>query len=61
MIKSMHDPMQIELAAEQKIALETQHSQCRDCHGYDKIQCVRLSAQNWSTAMITQSMETTVP
>lgn len=55
--------MKIELTAEQRIALEAQHRQSRERHVCDRIRCVLLSAQGWSTTMIAESQlihETTV-
>lgn len=55
--------MNIELTVEQRSALEAQHHKCRDRRVCDRIRCVLLSAQGWSTAMIAQSQlihETTV-
>ena len=55
--------MNIELTAEQRSALEAQHRKCRDRRVCDRIRCVLLSAQGWSTSMIAQSQlihETTV-
>ncbi|HEM7134304.1 TPA: hypothetical protein U2I51_003813 [Providencia rettgeri] len=47
--------MNIELTIEQKCALEAQHCKCRDRRVCDRLRCVLLSAQGWSTAMIAQS------
>lgn len=44
--------MNVELSPEQIKALEALHRQSRDC---DRIRCVLLSAQGWSTTMIAQS------
>lgn len=55
--------MNIRLSPEQIAALEAQHRQCRDRRVCDRIRCVLLSAQGWSTTMIAQSQlihETTV-
>lgn len=55
--------MKIDLTAEQKRALEAQHRKCRDRRICDRIRCVLLSAEGWSTRMIAQSQridETTV-
>lgn len=55
--------MNIKLSPEQIVALEAQHRQSRDRRVCDRIRCVLLSAQGWSTAMIAQSQlihETTV-
>lgn len=55
--------MNIRLSPEQIAALEAQHRQSRDRRVCDRIRCVLLSAQGWSTAMIAQSQlihETTV-
>ena len=55
--------MNIELTIEQKSALEAQHRKCRDRRVCDRIRCVLLSAQGWSSSMIAQSQlihETTV-
>lgn len=55
--------MNIELSPEQKHALEAQHRKCRDRRICDRIRCVLLSAEGWSTRMIAQSQridETTV-
>lgn len=55
--------MNIRLSPEQISALEAQHRQSRDRRVCDRIRCVLLSAQGWSTAMIAQSQlihETTV-
>lgn len=55
--------MNIRLSPEQIAALEAQHRQRRDRRVCDRIRCVLLSAQGWSTAMIAQSQlihETTV-
>lgn len=55
--------MNIELTAEQKVALEAQHRKCRDRRVCDRIRCVLLSAEGWSARMIAQSQridETTV-
>jgi len=63
MIKIMLEPMNIELTAEQKAALETLQRQSRDHHVRDRVRCVLLSSEGWSTAMIAQSQrihETTV-
>ena len=53
----------IRLTVEQKLALELQHKNSRDCHVRDKIRCVLLSAEGSTTCMIAQSQfihETTV-
>lgn len=55
--------MNIELTAEQKRDLEDMHRKSRDHRVRDRIRCVLLSAQGWSTGMIAQSQlihETTV-
>lgn len=55
--------MNIELTIEQKRALEAQHRKCRDRRICDRIRCVLLSAEGWSTRLIAQSQridETTV-
>ncbi|EHP1714783.1 IS630 family transposase [Salmonella enterica subsp. enterica serovar Javiana] len=55
--------MKVELTAEQKAALEHLQHQSRDHHVRDRIRCVLLSSEGWSTAMIAQSQrihETTV-
>lgn len=55
--------MKIDLTAEQKRVLEAQHRKCRDRRICDRIRCVLLSAEGWSTRMIAQSQridETTV-
>lgn len=55
--------MNIRLSSEQIAALEAQHRQSRDRRVCDRIRCVLLSAQGWSTAIIAQSQlihETTV-
>ncbi|QZY97683.1 IS630 family transposase [Pantoea dispersa] len=55
--------MNIRLSPEQIAALEAQHRLSRDRRVCDRIRCVLLSAQGWSTAMIAQSQlihETTV-
>lgn len=52
-----------ELSPKQIAALEAQHRQSRDRRVCDRIRCVLLSAQGWSTAMIAHSQlihETTV-
>jgi transposase len=59
----MLDNMNIELSSEQKRALEALHRKCRDHRVRDRIRCVLLSAEGWSTRMIAQSQridETTV-
>lgn len=55
--------MKVELTTEQKVALESLQRQSRDHHVRDRIRCVLLSSEGWSTAMIAQSQrihETTV-
>ncbi len=55
--------MNIELTIEQIRALEALHSKCRDRGGCDRIRCLLLPTQGWSTAIIAQSQlihETTV-
>ncbi|WP_391575284.1 helix-turn-helix domain-containing protein, partial [Serratia ficaria] len=55
--------MNIRLSPEQIAALEAQHRHSRDRRVCDRIRCVLLSAQGWSTTMIAQSQlihETTV-
>ncbi|WP_268866235.1 IS630 family transposase [Salmonella enterica] len=55
--------MKVELTAKQKAALEHLQHQSRDHHVRDRIRCVLLSSEGWSTAMIAQSQrihETTV-
>lgn len=55
--------MKVELTTEQKVALENLQRQSRDHHVRDRIRCVLLSSEGWSTAMIAQSQcihETTV-
>ena len=55
--------MNVELSPEQIKALEALHRQSRDRRVCDRIRCVLLSAQGWSTTMIAQSQlihETTV-
>ncbi len=55
--------MNVELTTEQKIALEELQRQSRDHHVRDRVRCVLLSSEGWSTAMIAQSQpihETTV-
>ncbi|WP_445081516.1 IS630 family transposase, partial [Martelella alba] len=55
--------MKVELTTEQKMALEELQSQSRDHHVRDRVRCVLLSSEGWSTAMIAQSQrihETTV-
>ncbi|EDY5736543.1 IS630 family transposase [Salmonella enterica] len=55
--------MKVELTSEQKTALEHLQHQSRDHHVRDRIRCVLLSSEGWSTAMIVQSQrihETTV-
>ncbi|WP_447088537.1 IS630 family transposase (plasmid) [Enterobacter asburiae] len=55
--------MSIELTTEQKRELEDMHRNSRDHRVRDRIRCVLLSAQGWSTSMIAQSQlihETTV-
>lgn len=55
--------MNIELIAEQKVALEAQYRKCRERRVCDRIRCVLLSAEAWSARMIAQSQridETTV-
>ena len=55
--------MKVEFTIEQKVALESLQRQSRDHHVRDRIRCVLLSSEGWSTAMIAQSQrihETTV-
>lgn len=55
--------MNIRLSLEQIAALKAQHRQSGDRRVCDRIRCVLLSAQGWSTATIAQSLliqETTV-
>ncbi|ENE8569106.1 IS630 family transposase [Salmonella enterica] len=55
--------MKVELTAKQKVALEHLQHQSRDHHVRDRLRCVLLSSEGWSTAMIAQSQrihETTV-
>lgn len=55
--------MKVELTTEQKVALESLQRQSRNHHVRDRIRCVLLSSEDWSTAMIAQSRrihETTV-
>lgn len=47
--------MNIELSSELKHVLEAQHRKCRDRRICDRICCVLLSAEGWSTRMIAQS------
>lgn len=57
------DSMNVELTTEQKIALEELQRQSRDHHVCDRVRCVLLSSEGWSTVMIAQSQrihETTV-
>lgn len=57
------DCMNVKLTTEQKIALEELQRQSRDHHVRDRVRCVLLSSEGWSTAMIAQSQrihETTV-
>ncbi|STA62791.1 Transposase and inactivated derivatives [Citrobacter amalonaticus] len=53
----------VELTTEQKIAFEKIQRQSSDRHVRDRVRCVLLSSEGWSTAMIAQSQhihETTV-
>lgn len=62
-MKIMLTCMNVELTTEQKIALEELQRQSRDHHVRDRVRCVLLSSEGWSTAMIAQSQpihETTV-
>ncbi len=55
--------MNVELSPDQKRALEAQHRKCRDRRVCDRIRCVLLSAEGWSSSMIAKSQlidETTV-
>ncbi|SUG62449.1 Transposase and inactivated derivatives [Salmonella enterica subsp. arizonae] len=55
--------MKVEPTTEQKVAPEGLQRQSRDHHVRDRIRCVLLSSESWSTAMIAQSRrihETTV-
>lgn len=55
--------MKIHLTSEQRIALEMLHKSSRDCRMRDRIRCVLLAADDWTTAMIAKSQlidETTV-
>lgn len=47
--------MKVELTTEQKMALEELQRQSRDHHVRDRVRCVLLSSEGWSTAMIAQS------
>ncbi len=47
--------MNFELTADQKIALEALQRKSRDPHIRDRVRCVLLSSEGWSTAMIAQS------
>lgn len=51
----MLDVMKIELTAEQTFALEVQHRTSKDHRVRDRIRCVLLSADGWTTQMIAQS------
>lgn len=42
--------MKVELTTEQKVALESLQRQSRDHHVRDRIRCVLLSSEGWSTA-----------
>ena len=48
--------MNISLSPEQIAALKAQHRQSGDRRVCDRIRCVLLSAQGWSTATIAQSL-----
>lgn len=55
--------MKVELTSEQKIALEKLQRQSRDHYVRDRIRCVLLASEGWSTKLIAQSQrihETTV-
>ena len=55
--------MKVQLTTEQKMALEELQSLSRDHYVRDRVRCVLLSSEGWSTAMIAQSQrihETTV-
>lgn len=62
-MKIMLSAMNVELNDKQKMALEELQQRSRDHHVRDRIRCVLLSSEGWSTAMIAQSQrihETTV-
>jgi transposase len=62
-MKIMLFTMNIELTLKQKMALEELQQRSRDHHVRDRIRCVLLSSEGWSTVMIAQSQrihETTV-
>lgn len=47
--------MGIHLTSEQRIALEMLHKSSRDCRMRDRIRCVLLAADDWTTSMIAKS------
>ncbi len=48
--------MKISLTHQEKLALESRHKKCSDKRECDRIKAILLSAEGWSTAMISQAL-----